>query len=98
MKKEYQRVNALTPQEAIDEYEATKRPAGKSATVDPEKVSKIISSMDNRGAWITDISIPHYFGDVFNEPRETIKGIDMSKYLQNMNILIDFILQNKFLQ
>ena len=46
--------------------------------------------MDKREAWITEIGIPHYFGDALKEPPTIIRGIDINVYINNMNILINY--------
>ncbi|MBN1290506.1 MAG: pectate lyase [Candidatus Latescibacteria bacterium] len=97
LKKEYERVCSLSSQEASAEYIASIQSSSKTVRIDSGIISEIIESLDSRGAWINDLSIPHYFGDVFNEPAESIRGINMSEFLQKMYTLIDYYAQNKSL-
>ncbi len=90
LKKEYDRVNALSPQQAMEEYRARKNrpksvPAGNSSAVE-----SIIKSMDNRGAWVEEISIPDY-KDTVNNPRRTLQGMNTATYIRNMRTMIKFI-------
>ena len=90
LKKESDRVNALSPQQAMEEYRARKNrpksvPAGNSSAVE-----SIIKSMDNRGAWVEEISIPDY-KDTVNNPRRTLQGMNTATYIRNMRTMIKFI-------
>lgn len=92
IRRDYERVSALTPRQAKAEYEAKKNAAGKVSRVDPEKVQTIISSLDTRGAWITDISIENFSsGGMLEVPPETIRGIDIQVFERNMSTLINYI-------
>jgi len=91
IKSEYERVKGLSPKQAKAEYEAQKKSRISIPSVQPEKVEEIISSLDKRGAWITDIGIPDYFGDAIKTPRKKIKGIAITVYSNNMYSLINYL-------
>ena len=90
LKKEYERVNALSPQQAMTEYRAKKNRPESVPVVNSSAVENIIKSMDNRGAWIEEISIPDY-EDVVNNPRRTLRGINTSTYIRNMRTMINYL-------
>ena len=58
--------------------------------VDPERVKTIISSLDKRGAWVEEISIPDY-KDVVNNPRRTLQGINTRTYINNMRRMVNYL-------
>jgi len=92
IRRDYERVHALTPGQAQAEYQAAKDSRANVSGVDSGKVDEIISSLDSKGAWITDIQIRDYSQGMLSTPPDTIRGIDISVYLRNMNALIDFLI------
>ena len=88
---EFERINRFAPEEAQAEYRAKKQPSIIARSVDPKQVEQIIASLDSRGAWVTDIAISRYFGDAIKEPRDTIRGISIWVFLQNMQTLVNYI-------
>ncbi|MBN1291005.1 MAG: polysaccharide lyase 10 [Candidatus Latescibacteria bacterium] len=94
MKAEYNRVKTISPEEAHIEYLAEKNASEKIPDVDFQKVQELISSLDKRGAWITDITIPYYY-DPCKTPRRTLKGISTRTYQNNMYTLINYIKSKK---
>ncbi len=92
VKREFNRINALTPEQAMAEYEAEKKARDNVPAVDPEQVEKVISSMVMGGAWLTEFQVPqNYLGNVFKEPWKKVRGIDIRVYQQNMYTLINYI-------
>ncbi len=89
IKKEYERVNALTPEQAMNEYAARKAAVPHVPSVQPESVAKLISALDNRGAWVTDIRIPNY-QDTINGQVRTLKGIETAVFTRNMKTLLNY--------
>jgi len=90
LKKEYERVNALTPEQAMAEYKAKKNAPERVQNVDPGTVEKLISSMDPRGAWLEELNVPD-FHDLIHNPRRDFQGINTATYIRNMSKLIDFL-------
>jgi PelA/Pel-15E family pectate lyase len=90
-KRDFERVNVLTPGTARSEYEKKKGTGKRYSAPTPQAAARVIETLDERGAWITDIEIPAYFGDVFKNPRKKMKGISIPVSVRNMNTLIAFI-------
>lgn len=85
IKRAYDRVRALTPEQAHAEYEASKK--SRPAADDVEAAKTLIASLDARGAWMTDIRIPNYTDPITGERRQ-IKGISTAVFVANMRKLI----------
>jgi PelA/Pel-15E family pectate lyase len=94
IKKEFERVNALPPEQAMAEYRNQKELKRQPAAVSTEDADKLISSMDPRGAWVTEIRIPNY-QDTINGPVRMTQGIETSTYIRNMRTLTDFVMNQK---
>lgn len=92
LKKEYERINALSPEEAVAEYESEKNLPPSTLKVDPETAENIIKSIDERGAWVQEIRIPVY-KDVVNNPPVKKMGIRTGTYIRNMRIMINYLKQ-----
>jgi len=90
LKSEYKRVSSMSAEQAMKEYKI-KKSTKIIPHVDHEKIEKIISSMDKRGIWITEMAIPKYFGDAIKEERDIIQGLDISVYMKNMYMLINYL-------
>ena len=87
---EYERLSSMNPELAMKEYK-NKNSRKNVPLINPEVVEMIISSMDKRGIWINEMAIPRYFGDAIKEERDIVSGIDISVYLKNMYMLINYI-------
>jgi len=87
LKKEYERVNALSPEEAMAEYRDRESRSLSNHEPDPENIRKIISSMDNRGAWVEEMTFVDYI-DALNRPARKVPGITTKTYIRNMKMLI----------
>ena len=94
VKKEFARVDALTPEQAKAEYKARKEAKPKTPAVSVEAAQKLISSLDSRGAWIKEIRIPNY-QDTINGQVRTLPGIQTENFIQNMYTLKNFVLNQK---
>jgi len=90
VKKEYERVNSLTPEEAMAEYQRAKNSKPSVRKVDPKMVEKLIKDLDRRGAWVETIYIPDYI-DLVHNPRRTLEGINTGTFIRNMRTLIDYL-------
>ncbi len=90
IKKEYERINALTPEEAMAEYQSIRSRPESSRKVDPERVTTIIKSMDDRGTWVEPVRV-HFCKDIKEYPSTEILGISTRTYLLNMQTMINYI-------
>jgi len=90
IRKEFERVGALSPEEAVAEYRSEKSAEKTVPSVKSTEVERIIQSLDKRGVWLTELSIPDY-EDVVNNPRRKLRGISTSVFLRNMHTLLDFL-------
>lgn len=91
IEKEYDYYNSLTPENAKAHYREMKIKEDKITPPDRERVQTIISTMDERGIWISDIQIPYYPNYQLKAKRRTIKGFTTQTYISNMNILLNCI-------
>lgn len=87
LKKEYERIKALTPEKATEEYRSRRGGTPAARKGDTENVTKLMQSLDKRGAWTEEIRIPD-FDDVVNNPQRKLIGISTATYLHNMKTMI----------
>jgi len=87
---EYDRISALSPDEARAEYEKESISPTRRKT-DPAEVRLVIDSLDSRGAWVTDAMIPQYLNDALGSPPIPKKVIDVRLYTRNMETLIGYV-------
>jgi len=90
IKREYERAMKQTPDEAMQEWHLKKVLPERVPNVDPERVENLIDAMDDRGAWVEEISIPDY-RDVVNNPRRKLQGINTSSFIRNMRTMINYL-------
>jgi len=90
LKREYERARAQDPDAAMQEYRTRKALPPSVPKIDPGKVREIIKSMDERGAWVEEISIPDY-KDVVNNPRRKLRGIQTRTFITNMKTMINYL-------
>ena len=92
LKREYERISALTPGEALAQYKAQKTAKPPMPYVDAGKVRELIDSMDKRGAWIEDIQV-YDVNITMNalDPTKTIRGISTSSFIRNMDTFIQYL-------
>jgi len=71
------------------------RIAGKSKPSLPaeERVLSAIRGLDERGAWVEDLSFPNT-EDYMNNPPENFRGISTQTFLRNAGLLIDYLESN----
>ena len=86
---EYERVNALSPEEAMAEYKAEVSAKPSVPSVDPDKVEQLIKNMDDRGAWVEELNVPDY-SDPVKGQRRKFSGISTATYIRNMRTLINY--------
>ena len=90
LRKEYERVSALSPEEARAEYEAGLVQAPAVPEVSTETVRGLIESMDQRGAWVEDLSVPDYLDWKFR-PRREFRGISTRTFAKNLRTFIHYL-------
>jgi hypothetical protein len=94
IKREYERVKALTPEQANAEYRAGRAGLSRAGKPDPERVKALTAALDSRGAWITDIRIPNYTFPPHDAARE-LKGISTAVFISNMRALVNAVKSEK---
>ena len=87
---EYNRITALSPEEALAEYEDWKRAHTVPAPASSELIESIIDGLDDRGAWVTDVTLSNYKDPCSEEPPNVIRGIATRTFISNMNALISY--------
>ena len=87
---EYERTSALPPDTVVDDFRLAQVLPSDTPTVDPEKAELIIDALDDRGAWLEEISIRDY-EDLVHNPRRTFEGISTSTYIRNMSTLMNYL-------
>lgn len=90
IKKEFDRVRSLSVEQTRAEVEASAEAGDAKWQADQHEIQKIISSTDERGAWVEDLRIP-YYPDVLGHPRRVVKGISTRAYVSNMEKLISYL-------
>ena len=84
---EYERVSALSPEAALAEYRAKRDAAPPAPHVSWESVRAVIDALDERGAWVEDLSLLDY-GNYIENPKREFRGISTKSYVDNMHVLI----------
>ena len=93
IKAEFERISSLTPEEAHAEYLADKNTEHLPERVDPQTAAGLISSLDDRGAWLTDDISVHFRDKTarVQSRRILIRGISAGTFIDNMHTLIDYL-------
>jgi PelA/Pel-15E family pectate lyase len=89
---EYRRYHEMTPEQARAEYEASLHTEPVLPRVTPEEVRIILESLDPRGAWVEDLSLPDHTDWKF-KPRHEFRGISTRTYTANMTNLLAYLRQ-----
>ncbi|MCL4217135.1 MAG: hypothetical protein KJ052_09060, partial [Candidatus Hydrogenedentes bacterium] len=79
----------MSPDEARAEWEAGQQATASTPAVDAEKAQALIDCLDERGAWVEDLSVPDYT-DWKYKPRRNFKGIAIRTYVRNMQQLLHY--------
>ncbi len=90
VKKQFERINALTPEEAMAEHKAKKEAPARIPEVKPDTVDKLMKSLDDRGAWVEKLAVPDYI-DLVNNPRKEFMGISTSTFIRNMRTMTNYL-------
>jgi len=91
IKREYQRVNALSPEKAMAEYVKQKVAQSAVPGVGKGTIEHIVGTMDDRGRWLEDLIIAEYAGDTVKGPKRRIRGISTYTYMINMRQMANYI-------
>ena len=92
MKRSYERYARMTSEDALAEHEASKAPDESGVNADPNRVEEIINALDSNGAWITTMRVRQYDKGMLDpSPVTDVEGIDISVFIRNMSVLIDYI-------
>jgi hypothetical protein len=86
---EYQRVFALSPEEAKAAYLAKQTAIAPVSQVSEEEIQAILDAMNETGAWIEDLSAPDHT-DCKNKPRHQFRGISKRTYTKNKKALMSY--------
>jgi len=94
IRRRYEQAAALSPEEAMRDYRRDKDSSGPAPKIAAEEAGELISTMDSRGAWISEIAFLDTLDYVDNPPTR-FRGIDTRTYVSNSLKLIGFMKQNR---
>ena len=92
LRKEYQRHFEMSPEEAHAEYEASLKEEKNLPEVTADEVKSILDALDDRGAWVEDLSLSDHTDWKF-KPRREFRGISTRTYTNNMHKLLSYLIQ-----
>ena len=90
LRNEYERVFALTPEQATAEYRAELEAKPAPPKVAADKVRMLIDTMDKRGAWVEEFTVVDY-EDWKYRPRRQVRGYCTSTYTGNMKVFLQYL-------
>ena len=96
LKERFRELNVLTLDQVREKFgKGIQRPPRASdgrtrATASPVELKELITSMDQRGAWLTDIEFLDML-DFTHNPATAFKGIDTGTFVSNMYKLMNFV-------
>lgn len=90
-KREYARINALSPDEALAEHVADRLKNKRIRKAGATWVETIIDALDNRGAWVTTVSLAQYTNDAVGNPPIPTRVIDIRNYTRSMYELMGYV-------
>ncbi len=107
LKREYERLSALTPEQAVNEYKYAKTRKRTPERVDTGEISRLIEALDDRGAWVEDVLVfamdvnrkypPGEKWDNYNPSVDDdhasvhIQGISTRSFIRNMTLFINYL-------
>ena len=92
LRREFERVRSLNPARALEEYRKTgEEKSDTPGKADSDAVARIIRTMDERGTWITDLTIPYYPDFKDRAKTRIIRGFTTSTYIENVKTLLAYI-------
>ena len=94
IKRGYERVSALNPEQAKAHYKKGGNRKGKMSRVDPDNVTELLDTLNDRGAWVSEITVFNIPKTMTDNPRKTIRGIAVMTFVRNMRTLMNFLRQN----
>ncbi|MCK4465193.1 MAG: hypothetical protein KAU83_05725, partial [Bacteroidales bacterium] len=89
IKKEYERIQALSPEEAMNEYQKEKTTKPESISV--TEINEIITGMDERGAWLEDFFVIYYPNYRDKTKGKNVTGFKTKTYTDNMNKMANYL-------
>ncbi len=96
LKREYERLSAFTPEQAVAEYKS-KKTNSPGRRVNPDNVTELISTLDERGAWVRNISVWDWnlvrvvSKSAKSDRVKTIRGISTVTFIRNMRTFINYL-------
>lgn len=92
LRRKYEDISSLTPEEARSRYERAKTTHTSCPEVDPKAVEELIDALDNRGAWVEDISVhDSNLAMIQDRPNKTIRGISTGRFRSHMRLLMGYL-------
>lgn len=109
LRSDYDRVSALSPEEAVEHHRASIQAVRRPRHADPARVQELVTSLDSRGAWVEDVKVydmdvncvwPE--GEKFDNYNRTvdddhasiiIRGVSTRSFISNMRLLADYAAQ-----
>ena len=90
LRAEYERVNALTPEEALAEGRKETEAADSTSVPAADTVANLVQSMDSRGAWVEELQVVDYT-DWKYKPRRTFRGYSTATFVNNLRTLASYV-------
>jgi len=107
LRRDYERIASLSPEAAVAEYNAGRERTRATSNVDADTVAGLISSLDERGAWVEDVKVygmdvtkRYPKGQKFNNYNPSvdddhasiiIRGISTQSFIRNMTTFGNFL-------
>ncbi|MCK4343685.1 MAG: pectate lyase [Bacteroidales bacterium] len=89
IKNEFERFHALSPEQALEEYEKEK--INRLETVSSLRIEEIIDGMNEQGAWLEDFFVIYYPNFKDRAKGKNIRGITTRTYSDNMKAMINYL-------
>lgn len=86
IRNEFERVSALSPEEAHAEHVAQGEDVPAATAPNPKAIQQLLDGMDPRGAWVEDLEVVDYTDWKF-KPRRTFRGISVRTFARNLEAM-----------
>ncbi|MCB9782074.1 MAG: pectate lyase [Candidatus Omnitrophica bacterium] len=90
LRERYEEMSALSPEEAMDRYKKEKDKGKPVVGTNAEEVQTILDSLNEKGAWIEDLSMPDPT-DWKYKPRTEFRGISVRTFAKNLRVLSAYL-------
>lgn len=87
--REYRTAAEMTTED-LAAASSTRTPKPRQAPPAAKQVAALIEAMDDRGAWVEDLSFPNT-EDYMNNPPEEFRGISTRTFINNIEIILDWL-------